>query len=151
MKNQCHGQRKSLTVQLNSRRVRRIELYTKVCTDMLLLSEESLVDILNYVISNASIATSWISLKRSLLCNFQTSGSLWNEKLYKTSLNCNFFLYKVHWIYISLQEDQTIRTFAIYQKFLTLKFVLWAMEIFIFSSIQPISVKISGKYIYRKI
>ena len=58
MKNQCHGQRKSLTVQLNSRPVRRIELYTKICTDMLLLSEESLVDILNYVISNASIATS---------------------------------------------------------------------------------------------
>ena len=49
----------------------------------------------------------------------------------------------------TLQEDQTIRTFAIYQKFVTLKLVLWAMEIFIFSSIQPISVKISGKYIEK--
>ena len=32
MRGQCNGQRKSLTVQLNSRPVRRIELYTKVCT-----------------------------------------------------------------------------------------------------------------------
>ena len=38
----------------------------------------------------------------------------------------------------TLQEHQRIRTFAIYQTFLTLKFVLWAMEIFTFSSIQPI-------------
>ena len=33
MRGQCHGQRQSLTVQLNSRLVRRIELYTKVCSD----------------------------------------------------------------------------------------------------------------------
>ena len=51
----------------------------------------------------------------------------------------------------TLQEDQTIRTFAIFQKFLTLKLVLWAMEKCTFSTIQPISEKISGKYIYRKI
>ena len=38
----------------------------------------------------------------------------------------------------TLQEHQRIRTFAIYQTFVTLKFVLWAMEIFTFSSIQPI-------------
>ena len=31
MRSQCHGQRKSLTVQLISTPVRRIELYTKVC------------------------------------------------------------------------------------------------------------------------
>ena len=31
VRNQCHGQRKSLTVLLNSRPSRRIELYTKVC------------------------------------------------------------------------------------------------------------------------
>ena len=37
----------------------------------------------------------------------------------------------------TLQEHQRIRTNAIYQTFLTLKFVLWAMEIFTFSSIQP--------------
>ena len=30
---------------------------------------------------------------------------------------------------ITLQEHQRIRTFAIYQTFLTLKFVLWAMGI----------------------
>ena len=51
----------------------------------------------------------------------------------------------------ALQEVQTIRTFAIYQMFLRLKLLLWAMEKFTFSSIQPISVKISGKYIYWKI
>ena len=44
-----------------------------------------------------------------------------------------------------------IRTFAIFQKFLTLKLLLGAMEKFTFSSIQPISVKIPGKYINRKI
>ena len=33
MRNKCGGQRKCLTVQLNSR-LMRIELYTKVCTDM---------------------------------------------------------------------------------------------------------------------
>ena len=38
----------------------------------------------------------------------------------------------------TMQEHQRIRTFAIYQTFLTLRFVLWAMEIFTFSSIQPI-------------
>ena len=31
MRSQCHGQRKSLTVQLISTPVRRIELHTKVC------------------------------------------------------------------------------------------------------------------------
>ena len=46
------------------------------------------------------------------------------------------------------QEHQSIRTFAIFQKFLTLKIVWWSIEKFTFSSIQPISVKISGKYIY---
>ena len=51
----------------------------------------------------------------------------------------------------TLQEHQRIRIFAIYQTFLALKFVLWAMEIFTFSRIQPIWVKIWGKYIYRKI
>ena len=35
MRSQWHGQRKSLTMQLNSRPVRRIELYTKVCTEAL--------------------------------------------------------------------------------------------------------------------
>ena len=33
MRRQCHGQRKSLYVQLNLRPVRRTELYTKVCTE----------------------------------------------------------------------------------------------------------------------
>ena len=33
MRSQCHRQRKSLTVQLNSRPMRRTELYTKVCPD----------------------------------------------------------------------------------------------------------------------
>ena len=33
MRSQCHGQRKSFTMQLNSRWVRRIELYTNVCTE----------------------------------------------------------------------------------------------------------------------
>ena len=32
MRSQCHGQRKSLNLQLNLRPVRRIELNTKVCT-----------------------------------------------------------------------------------------------------------------------
>ena len=32
MTSQCHGQRNSLTVQLNARPVRRIELNRKVCT-----------------------------------------------------------------------------------------------------------------------
>ena len=32
MRSQCYGKRKSFTVQLNSRPVWRIELYTKVCT-----------------------------------------------------------------------------------------------------------------------
>ena len=35
MRSQCHGQRTSLIVKLNSRPVRRIELYTKVCTEAL--------------------------------------------------------------------------------------------------------------------
>ena len=35
MRSQCHGQRTSLIVQLNSRPVRRIELHTKVCTEAL--------------------------------------------------------------------------------------------------------------------
>ena len=34
MRGQCHGQRQSLTVQLNSKSVRRTDLYTKVCTDL---------------------------------------------------------------------------------------------------------------------
>ena len=63
-------------------------------------------------------------------------------------LKIDLIIYEPH---NTLQEDQTIRPFAIFQKFLTLKLVLWAMEKFTFSSIQPISVKISGKYIYRKI
>ena len=46
----------------------------------------------------------------------------------------NFAQYLNH---STLQEHQRIRTNAIYQTFLTLKFVLWAMEIFTFSSIQP--------------
>ena len=75
-----------------------------------------------------------------------------------------FFSCHSNWSYLSygktfcpwlceytLQEDQTIRTFAIFPKFLTLKLVLWAMEKCTFSTIQPISEKISGKYIYRKI
>ena len=33
MGSQCHVQRRSLTMQLNSMPVRRIELFTKVCTD----------------------------------------------------------------------------------------------------------------------
>ena len=33
MSRQCHGQRKSITLQLNLRLVRRIELCMKVCTD----------------------------------------------------------------------------------------------------------------------
>ena len=37
MRSQRHGQRKSLTVHLNSRPVRRIELYTKVWTNRLLI------------------------------------------------------------------------------------------------------------------
>ena len=41
----------------------------------------------------------------------------------------------------TLQEDQTIRTFAIFKKFLILKLLLGATEKFTFSSIQPISVK----------
>ena len=41
--------------------------------------------------------------------------------------------------FCTLQEDQTIRTFEIFQKFLTLKLVLWAMEKCTFSTIQPIS------------
>ena len=53
--------------------------------------------------------------------------------------------------YFTLQEHQRIRTFAIFQKFLTLKIVWWSMEKFTFSSIQPISVKISGKYIYKNL
>ena len=35
MRSQCHGQRTSLIVQLNSRPVRRIELHTKVGTEAL--------------------------------------------------------------------------------------------------------------------
>ena len=34
MRNQCQGQRKSLTVQLNSRKVRIEEFYIKVCIDL---------------------------------------------------------------------------------------------------------------------
>ena len=34
MRNQCCGQRKSLNAQLNSRLVRRIELYTKFCNEV---------------------------------------------------------------------------------------------------------------------
>ena len=49
----------------------------------------------------------------------------------------------------TLQEDQTIRTFAIYQKFLTLEILWWAIRKFTFSIIQPISVKINGKYIEK--
>ena len=51
--------------------------------------------------------------------------SIVNQKIFSTLLT-------------TLQEHQTIRTFAIFQKFLTLKLLLWPMEIFIFSSIQPI-------------
>ena len=34
MRSHCPGQRQSLTVQLNLRPVRRIELYTKLCTGL---------------------------------------------------------------------------------------------------------------------
>ena len=91
-------------------------------------------------------------------CKFDSIG--WNiflamyvrRKVFFTVSLWSQYLYVIREIYHStLQKDQMIRTFAIYQKFLTLEIVWWAIRKFTFSIIQPISVKINGKYIYRKI
>ena len=45
MRGKCPGQRKSLTVHLNSRPVRRMELYTKVCTALFWVPHGELSDL----------------------------------------------------------------------------------------------------------
>ena len=41
MKSQCLGQKKSLTVQLSSRPMRRIALYSKVCSGLITIPQST--------------------------------------------------------------------------------------------------------------
>ena len=55
MRSQCHGERKFFTMQLNSRPGRGIELYRKVCTELVLkcqINELSVVKRVNRIVIN---------------------------------------------------------------------------------------------------
>ena len=128
------------------------------CRDLNPINEKTDSDIFCNTFNKIQYTVKRISDRLRFLLTPRIIGYNHSEKLYAHTRLCYVSIYNISCLIsflffnvFTLQKHQRIRTFAIYQTFLTLKFVLWAMEIFTFSSIQPISVKIWGKYIYRKI
>ena len=106
--------------------------------------------------TNMALFLSWTNICNWFLCvvgitvskSYRLLATLAQIIVYSICIG-QLLLASVATLIITPQEHQRIRTFAIYQTFLTLKFVFWAMEIFTFSSIQPIWVKICGKNLIR--